>query len=46
MIALIPGAPHTLLTLPQVQAVTGGFLGSVLKRWPLPVRFGGSLQNQ
>ena len=46
MIALVPGAPHTLLTLPQVQAVTGGFLGSVLKRWPLPVRSGGSLQNQ
>jgi len=46
VIALVPGAPHTLLTLPQVQAVTGGFLGSVLKRWPLPVRFGGSLQNQ
>ena len=32
VIALIPGAPHTLLTLPQVQAVTGGFLGSLLKR--------------
>lgn len=31
VIALIPGAPHTLLTLPQVQAVTGGFLASVLK---------------
>ena len=46
MIALIPGAPHTLLTLPQVQAVTGGFLGSLLKRWPLPVRSGGLLQNQ
>ncbi|WOP15562.1 alpha/beta hydrolase [Ottowia sp. SB7-C50] len=32
VIALIPGAPHTLLTLPPVQAVTGGFLRSVLAR--------------
>lgn len=32
VIALIPGAPHTLITLPQVQAVTGGFLRSVLAR--------------
>ena len=32
VIALIPGAPHTLLTLPPVQAVTAGFLGQVLGR--------------
>ncbi len=31
VIALIPGAPHTLLTLPPVQAVTGGFLASVIR---------------
>lgn len=31
-IALIPGAPHTLLTLPQVKGITAGFLDSVLKR--------------
>lgn len=30
VVALIPGAPHTLLMLPQVQAITAGFLHNVL----------------
>lgn len=31
VVALIPGAPHTLLTLPQVQAITAGFLSNALR---------------
>jgi dienelactone hydrolase len=32
IIALIPGAPHTLLNLPRVREVTAGFLGGVVGR--------------
>ncbi|MDO5291041.1 MAG: alpha/beta hydrolase [Pseudomonadota bacterium] len=32
IVAVIPGAPHTLLNLPRVQEITAGFLNGVLRR--------------